>query len=183
MPGTSAGSRTTYMASRFCVPASVRSKPLSGPPSNSGARCRRSASGPLPGRGGAGGQVVAPLQPAGPGQVHDQVQPIDVEVQELAVAARSGTVSPNNADTGGSNVLTALNAATSTRATTRPTARSRRNAASASTSGSSGTGRAYGSRRRTDGSLLPGPYAVLMSRGVRDVCAVDGYAVDCSPPG
>ena len=27
---------------------------------------------------------LAPLQPAGPGQVHDQVQPVDVEVEELA---------------------------------------------------------------------------------------------------
>ena len=53
-----------------------------------GARCRRSASGPLPGRGGRGRQAVAPLQPAGPRQVNDQVQPIDVEIQELAVAAR-----------------------------------------------------------------------------------------------
>jgi hypothetical protein len=44
IPGTSAGSRTTYTASFFCVPASVRSKPE---PSSSTVRI---AIGPLPGR-------------------------------------------------------------------------------------------------------------------------------------
>ena len=48
MPGTSAGDRTTYTASPFRVPCSVRSKPL---PSS---RWTRSASGPWPGLGGAG---------------------------------------------------------------------------------------------------------------------------------
>src|SRR6185437_1890619 len=38
-----------------------------------------------PGRGCR--QIVAPLQPAGSRQVNDQVQPIDVEIQELAVSA------------------------------------------------------------------------------------------------
>ena len=35
-----------------------------------------------------GGQAGAPVQPAGAGQVDDQVQPGDVEVEELAVPAR-----------------------------------------------------------------------------------------------
>ena len=50
MPGTCAGSSTSHTASRFWVPASVRSKPgaLPGVP-----RCTRSAIGPLPGRSGA----------------------------------------------------------------------------------------------------------------------------------
>jgi len=37
--------------------ARVKAEVISGPPSNSGARCRRSASGPLPGRGGAAGKL------------------------------------------------------------------------------------------------------------------------------
>ena len=63
----------------------MRSKPE---PSSS--RTRK-ASGPLPGLGGAGGQVVAPAQPAGAGQVHDQVQaPVGGHVEELAVPADAG---------------------------------------------------------------------------------------------
>ena len=50
MPGTCLGSSTSHTASRFWVPASVRSKPgaLPGVP-----RWTRSAIGPLPGRSGA----------------------------------------------------------------------------------------------------------------------------------
>ena len=75
--------RDQYTARRFCVPASVRSNPAS--PSSSASRTR-TASGPLPGRTGlAPEQVVAPAQPARPGQVDDQVQAVAVEVEELAV--------------------------------------------------------------------------------------------------
>ena len=45
----------------------------------------RSASGPLPGRGGAAGCAFFQRQPATAGQMHRQVQPADLEVEELAV--------------------------------------------------------------------------------------------------
>nr|CRL82463.1 hypothetical protein CPGR_05685 [Mycolicibacter nonchromogenicus] len=50
MPGTRIGSSTNQTASRFWVPASVRSKPGACP---GVPRCTRSAIGPLPGRSGA----------------------------------------------------------------------------------------------------------------------------------
>ena len=62
------GSRTTYTASRFCVPASVRSKP------SPVSRATRRASGPLPGRGGPSGSRSLPVQPARAGEVGDEVQ-------------------------------------------------------------------------------------------------------------
>ena len=85
------------------VPASVRSKPL---PSSS---TTRSASGPLPGRGGAVG-CCPPAQPAGTGQVHDQVQPAGLDVEELAVPGTPSTSGPPSAVSGGSNVLSTLKA-------------------------------------------------------------------------
>ena len=51
MPSIVDGSRVTYTASRFCVPASVRSKPPAATPSSS-TKTTRNASGPLPGLGG-----------------------------------------------------------------------------------------------------------------------------------
>ena len=77
--GMVCGSVTTCTASLRWVPASVRLKP------DPSSRRRRSASGPLPGRAGAVGQLVAPAQPAGPRQVEDQVQPLGGDVDELAV--------------------------------------------------------------------------------------------------
>ncbi len=53
----------------------------------------------------------------------------------------SSTKLPFNADSGGSNVLSALKAAMSTRVTARPSSRDLRSRARPSTSGSSGTGR------------------------------------------
>ena len=84
------------MASRFCVPASVRSKP--GPPTSS--RCSRNSSGPLPGFGGVTGGGVVPAQPARPGQVGDQVQRVvgpveELDGEELPVARRAGDDPPD----------------------------------------------------------------------------------------
>jgi hypothetical protein len=39
-------------------------------------------------------QLVPPVQPAGPGQVYDEVQPADVEVQELPVPPCPGDLQP-----------------------------------------------------------------------------------------
>ena len=80
MPGTSCGDRTTYIARLFLVPASVMSSPL---PSS---RTTRTASGDLLlGRGGTGRQLVAPADPAGAGEVEDQVETGRLDVEELAV--------------------------------------------------------------------------------------------------
>ena len=61
------------------VPASVRSKPE---PSS---RRTRSAIGDLPGLMTVCRQLVVPAEPPGASQVEDEVQPADVEVDELAV--------------------------------------------------------------------------------------------------
>ena len=52
------------------------------------------ADGPLAHPGRCGRELLAPLQPAGPRQVHDQVQAGHVEVEELAVARRADDLQP-----------------------------------------------------------------------------------------
>ena len=91
--------------------------------------------------------LLAPLQPAGPRQVRDEVQHGAVivhehEIEELAVPGRIDEPPPSSSRTAGSKVFSALIAASSTRDTRSPTAVARRKAASDSTSGSSGTRRA-----------------------------------------
>src|SRR6185437_6083317 len=133
MPGTSIRSGTTYTASRFCVPASVRSQPQ--PPS----RCTCSASGPRPGFAGAAG--ISSRHCNQPPRDRWQARYIWSSLTARNLPRRSAprTVVPVSEEIGGSKVLSAENAATSTRWTASPLARSVRNAASAVTSGSSGT--------------------------------------------
>ena len=89
MPGTSAGSRTTYTASFLRVPASVRSKP--GAVVEVDAQRERALAVRL---GRRRRQRGPPLQPAGPGQVDHQVQAVHVQVEELPVPARPGHGQP-----------------------------------------------------------------------------------------
>jgi hypothetical protein len=49
---------------------------------------------PLARLGRRGRQAGAPVQPAGPGQMDDEVHARDVEVEELAVPARAGDLQP-----------------------------------------------------------------------------------------
>ncbi len=133
MPGTSAGSRAQYTASRFWVPASVRSKPS--PPAS---RTRR-ASGPRPGRGGAAGRVSCQRSHPARARWTTRCGPSSVERSRNLPCRRTAVTSrPSTAPSGGSYVLRTLTATGSTRSIVRPTRRSVRNPARASTSGSSG---------------------------------------------
>jgi hypothetical protein len=70
---------------------------------------------------------VAVVQPAGPGEVNDQVQVVaEADIQEFPCRPASRTVIPATAEAGGSYVFSALNEDTSRRCTVWPTARSRR---------------------------------------------------------
>ncbi len=132
MPGTSCGSWTTYTARRFWVPASVRSNP---PPPR---RTTRSASGPLPGRGGCAGRVSCQRsQPARARWVTRWSSPIR-RARNLPYRAVAPAGCPSRAVRGGSYVLSTLTASGRTRSTTRPVRCSSRYSRRASTSGSSG---------------------------------------------
>lgn len=88
MPGTSCGSWTRWAARLLRVPASVRSKPA--------AAGQRDAQGEraLAGFRRGGGQGVVPAQPARAGEVYAQVQPVGVDVEELAVPGDTGDGAP-----------------------------------------------------------------------------------------
>lgn len=49
---------------------------------------------PASGPDGFGREFVPPAQPAGAGEVDHQVQPVDVQVEELAVPGRAGDGQP-----------------------------------------------------------------------------------------
>src|SRR5690606_35392699 len=85
IPGTACTSRTTYTASDFFVPASVRSKPL---PSSS---ATRSAMGGATGLDERLRQLVVPSQPARLGEMEHQVELLaHGDVDELPVPSRAG---------------------------------------------------------------------------------------------
>ena len=180
--GTSAGSRTTWTASRFWVPASVTSMAAtgvpggcpSGPPASPAANTiRRASAEPAPrprprrpnGAGAAGGSSRQRAHPA-----RDRWMTTysgspwgstSSRTRCLPSREKPRTSQPATALTGGSNVLRALIAATSIRATRRPSVRADSASASAVTSGSSGTAlRVARGRRRM--RAVPGAY-----RGVR----------------
>lgn len=133
IPGTSAGSRTTYTASFFCVPASVKSNP---DPSSS---TTRSAIGPLPGR-------TSPVDCSSRHRNHPARArwitrwiPCAEMSRNFPCRCTSSISNPTSDEIGGSYVFSALIAVMSARTKARSTARSRRNPANDSTSGSSGT--------------------------------------------
>lgn len=132
IPGTSCGSRTTYTARRFCVPASVRSKPP--PPSST----RRSASGPLPGRGGCSGKESCQRSQLTRARWVTRWSSPMRRARNLPWRAVVPAGCPSRAVSGGSYVLSTLTASGWTRSTTRPVRCSSRNSLSASTSGNSG---------------------------------------------
>src|ERR1700733_8683480 len=135
IPGTFFGSSTSHTASRFWVPASVRSKPGASP---GGPRWTRSAIGPLPGFSGAAASLSDQRsQPARDRWVIKISSPAR-KPRYLPHRSAPVTVRPCSALIGGSKVFSTDNAATSTRPTVRPTAWRRRWSASASASGSSG---------------------------------------------
>src|SRR4051794_15497831 len=133
MPGTSCGSRTTYTASRFWVPCSVRSKPAPF------ARWTRSAIGPLPGLSSVDGSCSRQCSQPARDRCAMRCRPSTSRSRNFPCRAAPVTVNPPSELTGGSNVFSTLMDATSTRATTWPTALSVRKSTSACTSGSSGT--------------------------------------------
>ena len=134
MPGTSSGSRTTYRARRFLVPASVMSSPE---PSS---RCTRAAIGDLLlGLGGSVGTSSRQRTQPPAGQVHHQVQPGGADVDELAVP---GDVVDEAARQRGQRRVEGLQRAERGDVDAgdgRPSSRPRRSSARPSTSGSSGT--------------------------------------------
>src|SRR3954463_11543902 len=133
MPGTSCGSRTTYTASRFWVPCSVRSKP---PPS---ARWTLSAIGPLPGLSRVVGSWSRQCSQPARDRCAIRCRPSTSRSRNFPCRVAPVTVRPPSDVTGGSKVFSTVIEATSTRATTWPTAFSTRKSTSACTSGSSGT--------------------------------------------
>src|SRR3954447_624288 len=133
MPGTSCGSRTTYTASRFWVPCSVRSKPAPF------ARCTRNAIGPLPGLSNVVGSCSRQCSQPARDKCAMRWRPSTSRSRNFPCRAAPVPVNPPSELTGGSKVLSTLMDATSTRATTWPTALSVRKSTSACTSGSSGT--------------------------------------------
>src|SRR5277367_1155527 len=135
MPGTLCGSSTSHTASRFWVPASVRSKP---DPSPGLPRWTRNAIGPLPGFSGAAASLSDQRsQPARDRWVIKISSPAR-KPRYLPQRSAPVTVRPCSVLIGGSKVLSTDNAATSTRPIVRPTAWRRRWSASVSTAGSSG---------------------------------------------
>src|SRR5271163_1027827 len=135
MPGTLCGSSTSHTASRFWVPASVRSKPG---PSPGLPRWTRNAIGPLPGFSGAAASLSDQRsQPARDRWVIRISSPARMP-RYLPQRSAPVTVTPCRALIGGSKVLSTDSAATSIRPMVLPTAWRRRWSASASTSGSSG---------------------------------------------
>src|SRR6185312_5415324 len=135
MPGTLVGSSTSHTANRFCVPASVRSKPGASP---GVPRWTRNAIGPLPGLSGAAASLSDQRsQPARDRWVMRCSSPA-CRPRYLPHRLAPVTSRPYSAVVGGSKVLSTERADTSTRLTGRPTACRRRWSASASTSGSSG---------------------------------------------
>src|SRR3954451_7674871 len=133
MPGTSCGSRTTYTASRFWVPCSVRSKPAPF------ARWTRSAIGPLPGLSSVVGSCSRQCSQPARDRCAMRCRPSTSRSRNFPCRAAPVTVNPPSDVTGGLNVFSTLMDATSTRATTWPTALSVRKSTSACTSGSFGT--------------------------------------------
>src|SRR5271154_7452448 len=123
MPGTFLGPPPSPPASRFWVPASVRSKPG---PSPGVPRWTRKAIGPLPGFNGAAASLS------------DQRSPPARMPRYLPQRSAPVTVTPCSAVIGGSKVLSTDSAETSIRPMVLPTAWRRRWSARASTSGSSG---------------------------------------------
>src|SRR5947209_11245942 len=168
MPGTCCGSVTSQTASRFWVPASVRSNPGASPGLP---RWTRSAIGFLPGFSGVADSLSDQRsQPARDRWVIRISSPVRMP-RYLPQRSAPVTVRPCSALIGGSKVLSTDSAATSTRPMVLPTAWRRRWSASASTSGSSGMypvcrsapGAAYHERqhpaddRQDDGGLDRGP--------------------------
>src|SRR5690606_18401159 len=133
MPGTSCGSRTTYTASDFFVPASVRSNPLSS------SSATRSAIGLRPGLMSVVGRVsYQRSQPAlARWKIRCRSSP-RLRSMNLPWRREPVIVAPCSAVICGSNVFSAAMAATLTRVTVRPTARSPRKSTSPCTSGISG---------------------------------------------
>src|SRR3984885_9417079 len=135
IPGTFFGSSTSHTASRFWVPASVRSKPG---PSPGVPRWTRNAIGPLPGFSGAAASLSDQRsQPARDRWVIRISSPACMP-RYLPHRSAPVTVTPCSALIGGSKVLSTDSAATSIRPMVLPTAWRRRWSARASTSGSSG---------------------------------------------
>src|SRR3954453_199209 len=140
MPGTSCGSRTTYTASRFWVPCSVRSKPAwAGPDEPAEPRWTRRAIGPLPGLSKVFGSWSRQCSQPARDRCAIRCRPSTSRSRNFPCRVAPVTVRPPSDVTGGSKVFSTLIDATSTRATTRPTAFSTRKSTSACTSGSSGT--------------------------------------------
>ena len=135
MPGTFAGSSTSHTASRFCVPASVRSKPGASP---GVPRWTRSAIGPLPGFSGAAASLSDHRSQPARDRCVIRCRSPACRPRYLPHRLAPVTVWPCSALIGGSKVLSTDSADTSTRPTVSPTAWRRRWSASASTSGSSG---------------------------------------------
>src|SRR4051795_2557142 len=140
MPGTSCGSRTTYTASRFWVPCSVRSKPAwAGPDEPAEPRWTRRAIGPLPGLSKVFGSWSRQCSQPARDRCAIRCRPSTSRSRNFPCRAAPVTVKPPSEVTGGSKVFSTVIDATSTRATTSPTALSTRKSTSACTSGSSGT--------------------------------------------
>ena len=134
MPGTSCGSRTTYAARLLRVPASVMSRP------DWSSRTTRSASVDLVlGFGGiVGTSSRQRIQPAR-ARCSMRCRPDASMSRNLPCRVTLSTIVPSSADSGGSKVLRALNAAMWIFAMACPSSRPLRSRARASTSGSSGT--------------------------------------------
>ena len=88
IPATCWGSWTTYTASFFCVPCSVRSNP------DPSSRCTRSASGPLPGPTGVEGSCSRQCSQPARARWTIEVQAVDVQVEELPEPAYVGDRQP-----------------------------------------------------------------------------------------
>ena len=122
MPGTLAGSSTSHTASRFWVPASVRSKPRLWSGLLGFFRCTRSAIGPLPGFSGAAASLSDQRsQPARDKWVIRCSSPA-CSPRYLPQRLVPVTAWPCNTEIAGSNVLSTENADTSMRPMVRPTA-------------------------------------------------------------
>ena len=121
MPGTLAGSSTSQTASRFWVPASVRSNPEAGSGLAPGVpRCTRSAIGPLPGFSGAAASLSDQRsQPALDRWVIRCSSPACIP-GTCPTGWRPVTVWPCSTEIAGSNVLSTENADTSMRPMVQP---------------------------------------------------------------
>ena len=123
MPGTFVGSSTSQTASRFWVPASVRSKPGASPGLP---RCTRNAIGPLPGLSGAGASLSDQRSQPARDRWVIRCSPPTSRPKYLPQRLAPVTGWPYNTVGGGSKVLSTENAETSMRPTGSPTAFARR---------------------------------------------------------